>query len=478
MGIDISSFYIYRLRYYLGYGIIGLLLIGLLVFAGLYTPGGLSIQEMGSVVKSAGINFSHLNGLAITNLPYYLLQLASINLFGVNEFSLKLPSLVLALVSAISLILLLQRWFKPNIAVLASVIAITTGQFIFIAQDGTPGILYVLWSVLLLLLGTLIAKKVKLRMLWQILFFVVAALSLYTPLSIYALIALGIATVLHPHLRFIFRQLSKLKLVAAFVLSLIIILPLIIGILHTPNLGLTILGVPTSMPNILNNLMLLSQQYLGFATPSTTGLMTPVFGLGSMLIIAFGVYKLIRTRESTQSYLIIIWLICLIPILITNPGFTSVTFLPLVLLLATGLESLLGYWYRLFPRNPYARLAGLIPLVILVGVLVLSGLERYVYGYHYDPSTVSNFSQDLNLLPKNTKKLVVDSSELPFYNVVAAHRTGLKVMTFTTAGTDFTITHQVHEGGIVYPYANIERIITSASASNSDRFYVYKKVVE
>lgn len=477
MGNGITSFYIYRLRYYLGYGIIALLLIGLLVFAGLYSPGGLSTQEMDSVVKSVGINFSHLNGLAVTNLPYYLLQLASINVFGVNEFSIKLPSLILALISAVGLILLLQRWFKPNIAILASVIAITTGQFLFIAQDGTPGILYVLWSVLLLLLGTLIAKRVKLRMLWQVLFFVVAALSIYTPLSVYALIALVIATGLHPHLRFIFRQLSKPKLVAAFILSLVIVLPLILGILHSPKLGLTILGVPTNMPNILNNLMLLSQQYLGFAVPSTTGLMTPVFGLGSMLIIAFGIYKLIRTRESTQSYLIIIWLICLIPILITNPGFTSVTFLPLVLLLALGLESLLGYWYRLFPRNPYARLAGLIPLVILVGVLVLSGLERYVYGYHYDPSTVSNFSQDLNLLPKNTKKLVVNSNELPFYNVVAAHRASLTVMTIAPA-TDFTVTRQVHEGGIVYPKAHIERIITSQASTNADRFYVYKKTVE
>ena len=234
MGIDITSFYIYRLRYYLGYGLIGLLLVGLLIFAGLYTPGGISTQEMAMVVKTSGIDLTSISSLAITNLPFHLLQLASINLFGVTDFSIKLPSLLLGLLSAIGLILLLQRWFKPNIAVLASILAVTTGQFLYIAQNGTPGILYVLWSVSLLLLGTLIAKKVKLQMLWQILFFVVAALSLYTPLSIYALVAMAVAVSLHPHLRFIVRQLPKAPIILAALLGIVIALPLILGIVRTP----------------------------------------------------------------------------------------------------------------------------------------------------------------------------------------------------------------------------------------------------
>jgi len=471
MGIDFSTFYIYRWRYYLGYSLIGLLLIGLLVFAGLYTPGGISASEMNTVVKSAGIDITNLQSLAITNAPYYLLQDASIHLFGVTDFSIKLPSLILAFISAIGLILLLRRWFKPNIALLASIIAITTGQFLFIAQNGTPGILFVLWSVWLLLLGTLIAKDARLRTLWKILFFIVVALSLYTPLSIYAIVALGVAAILHPHLRFIVRQLSKPKLLIAGVLGLVLALPLILGVVRTPELGLTLLGVPASLPSLAANITTLVGQYLGFAAQSTTGLMTPVFGLGSMLIIGFGVYKLIRTRDSTQSYLIIIWLVCLIPVLVTNPNFTSVTFLPLVLLLATGLESLLGYWYRLFPLNPYARLAGLIPLVVLVGALVLSGLERYVYGYHYDPYTVANFSQDLSLLPSDTKELVVSSDQVAFYQVVAAHQKGL-VVTTVASGNSFTTTRSAK---VDLPGIHISQIITSSTSQNADRFYVYKK---
>jgi hypothetical protein len=202
--------------------------------------------------------------------------------------------------------------------------------------------------------------------------------------------------------------------------------------------------------------------------------MTPVFGLGSMLIIGFGVYKLIRTRESTQSYLIIVWLLCLIPILITNPRFTSVTFLPLVLLLATGLGSLLGNWYRLFPRNPYARIAGLIPLFILISVLVLTGLERYAYGYHYDPQTVPNFSNDLSLIPQDTKELVVSSKELPFYRVVQQYNHTF-VVTANPTLANYTATR---DGNYQFIGYKIDHIITTSTYDNSDRFYVYKKTIE
>lgn len=474
MGIDFTSFYIYRFRYWIGYIFLALLLTCLLVFAGLYTPGGISDQEVAAVIKSSTITLTDINSLAVTNLPFHLLQQASISVFGVSDFSIKLPSLILALVAAVGLVLLLRRWFKPRIALLASLIAITTGQFLFIAQSGTPGILYVLWSVWLLLLGTLIAKRAAPRLLWKILFFVVAALSLYTPLSIYALIALAIAAVLHPHLRYILGQLSKGRLLAGFVIGLIIVTPLLIGIARTPELGLSILGVPTEWPNWSANLSLLFHQYVGFMSASTTGLMTPVFGLGSMIIIGFGVYKLIKTRDSTQSYLIIIWLLCLIPVLITNPLYTSVTFLPLVLLMATGLSSLLGYWYKLFPRNPYARIAGLIPLVILVGALILSGLERYVYGYHYDPKTVPNFSQDLRLLPKDTGQLVVSADELPFYRVVQSHNKTITATTTPTAAT-FTATRRAQQASKSYSGYVISRIITTTQQDTSDRFYVYTR---
>jgi hypothetical protein len=471
---DIQNFFIYRWRYIVGYSIIELLLAGLLVFAGLYVPGGISPEEMRATVRSDSLSFSNLSSFGVTSLPFYLLQKAVFHFFGVSDFSIKLPSLIIALFSAAGLILLLRRWFKPNIAVLTSLVAITTGQFLFIAQNGTPGILYVFWPIALLALGTQVTRAKKGRLFWKISFAATVALSLYTPLSIYALLAVALAVMLHPHLRNIVRHLSKLKVTASLVVAAILITPLVYLVAMKPQLGLSLLGVPASLPpDIGANVLTLLRQFFLFWEPSTTTLMTPVFGLGSILIIALGVYRLILTRETTRSYLIILWIVCLIPVLLVNPQFTSVTFIPSVLLLAAGLTSLIGYWYRLFPLNPYARIAGLIPIVILVVVLIGSGLDRYIYGYHYAPSTAVNFSNDLKLIPHDTKHLVVSNDELAFYTAVSHHRTSMAVTTRPDS-QQFVATRDARTS--VDPTYKITRIITTTYTNNSDRLYIYKKI--
>jgi len=470
--LDLSKYTIYRFRYILGYTLIGLLLAGLLVFVGVYLPGGLSGAEMNAVVRSTSLSFNDLGTLAVPNLPYYALQSLILNTFGITIFTIKLPSLILALLSAVGFILLLRRWFKPNIAVLTSLIAITTGQFLFIAQQGAPGILYVFWPVVLLLLGTQITRGKKFRLLWKVLFAITAALSLYTPLSVYPLIAITLATVLHPHLRNAVRKLSKVRLTAVLIVFLAVLAPLVYGIIINPQLGLTLLGVPSTFPPDFGaNAMTVLKQYYAFWLPGTTALMTPVFGLGSVILILLGTYRVIRTRETTRSYLIIIWIVCLAPVLLFNPAFTSVTFVPSMLLLAAGLTSLIGYWYRLFPLNPYARITGLIPIVILVFALSVSGLARYVYGYHYSPNQASLFSKDLALLPSNTNELIVSADEKDFYNAVAQYREGLSVVTQPTTDM-FVVTRDARKA---FDGFEVSRIITNSHTNDSDRLYIYKK---
>lgn len=481
--LEPTKFLLYRWRYVIGYTLIGLLLAGMLIFAGLSVPGGLTPEEMKAAVRSEDVSLLNPATWAVPSLPFYLLQKNIFLLFGVTEFTIKLPSLLIALMSAIGLILLLRRWFKPNIAILASFIAITTGQFLFVAQNGVPGVAYIFWPIVLLLLGTQVTRGKRFRFMWKLLFAAAAALSLYNPLSIYPLIAIVLAVSLHPHLRNAVRRLSKWKVSVCIILAAVIVAPLVYTIIRVPEYGLALLGVPTSLglstpapwpPNILENAGILAKQYFTFWEPSNSNLMTPVFGLGSILLIALGLYRLIRTRETTRSYLIIIWLILLIPVLLVNPRFTSVTFVPAVLLLAAGLTSLIGYWYRLFPFNPYARIAGLLPLIFLIAVLMGSGLDRFVYGYHYDPNTAIKFSKDLRLLPKDEARLVVSSEELPFYTTVANHRDGLEVST-EPSGDRFVSTRQAKDDFSGY---EIDRIITTTYSIDADRFYIYKKVAQ
>jgi 4-amino-4-deoxy-L-arabinose transferase-like glycosyltransferase len=473
--LDITDFFIYRWRYWIGYSLVAIGLIAALIFVGLYLPGGISKQEMQSVVTSDAISRANLNSIAVINLPYHLLQKASLAIFGVSILSIKLPSIILAFLSVMGLVLLLKQLFKPNVAVLASLIAITTGQFLFIAQDGTPSILYFFWSVLLILLASLISSgPKKFRMLYKVSFCIVAALSLYTPLSIYMLIALVSAIFLHPHLRFIIRQLSKPKIIIAMVAALLLLMPLVITLVKTPSLGLTLLGIPTHWPDFGANFASLGAQYLGFTKPGGTTLMTPFFELGSMLIIALGAYRIIQIRATAKGYTLVLWILILIPVIILNSNSTSITFFPLVLLLASGLNTLLTYWYKLFPRNPYARIGGLLPIVILVAVLIFSGAGRYIEGYRYDPGVVTNFSKDLKLIPTDTKNLVVASDELAFYQVVAKHNKQFSISTSPTSDT-FLATREAKQALIGY---KIDKIITTSTNHQGDRFYLYKKLTD
>jgi hypothetical protein len=484
MGKQITDYLLYRWRYILGYGVISLMVIGLLVVAGLYIPGGLSQPELKSVVTSnaLSLSFGSFDPSNIINLPYHLLQRLSLHLFGVSAISIKLPSLLLGLLSAFGLLLLLRMWFRQNVAVLTTILVITTGQFLFIAQNGTPSIVYVLGSIWLLVAALKVSRNARWAGIWKLILFGIVALSLYTPLSLYILIALVSAIILHPHLRYLVRRLSKVKIVLACLCSLIILAPLAYIIVRHPSVGLTLLGVPDNWPNLLGNFVQLLRQYFDFVSPSSGSLMTPIYGLGSMMLIALGVFRLATTKYTARSYIISAWIILLLPILIINPNFVSVTFVPIVLLMAMGISTLITNWYTLFPRNPYARLAGLIPLIVLIGGMVFSGVDRYVYGYLYSPQTANNFSNDLRLLNKQLSDktrgntaLIVAQDETAFYSVVAHHHDTTSVVSTPVQiqpdTTTVIVSRAVH---ITSPLGVPYQIVTDSTTHDADRFYIYK----
>lgn len=480
MGKYVTDYLLYRWRYVIGYSLIGLIIVGLLVIAGLFVPSGLSEAEMQSVVASHVITFSleSFDPNVIVNLPYHLLQKGSITLFGLSELSIKLPSLVLGLVSAFGMLVLLRMWFRRNAAVITTILVITTGQFLFIAQSGTPSIMYIFISIWLLVAAMIISRRKKWAGAWKMVLFGIVALSLYTPLSLYILAALASAIVLHPHLRYLVRRLSKVKLLLAGVGALILLVPLGYGLWRDPSIGLTLLGIPHEWPNLWENIVQLARLYLDFITPSSGTIMTPLYGLGSMILIILGILNLATTKYTARSYIITAWIILLLPVLLINPEIIGVTFLPIVLLMAMGVSTLLGNWYQLFPRNPYARLAGLLPLTVLIGGMVFSGIDRYMYGYTYDPLTANHFSQDLRLVsqqldPDRPTTLMVSESEAAFYKVVANRHDNVTLT--TTLPKNYSRVVVSRAAFQPATKAIPSTIVTDSTSTDSDRFYIYTK---
>ncbi len=487
-----TDFYLYRWRFFIGYGFVIILLALFLLFVGQNLPGAITDTEMNAVTKSATLDLQTPESLSITSLPYHLLQRISIDTFGVTVIGIKLPSLILSFVTAVGAVLLLRRWFRANVALLATILLVTTGQFLFVSQSGAPGIMYMLWSVWLLLAATMVTNKEALYPLfWRVAFFVLVGLSLYTPLSFYLIIAIVSAALLHPHVRFVLRKMNMSSVLLLACMSLVIVAPLGYLIAHRPALALELLGKPVDWPpDLLQNGWQLLRQYVDFFTPQAHTLMVPIFGFGALALIVLGAWQLIKTHYNARSYTIAAWILLLIPVLLINPTYTSITFVPFLLLMASGLDFLLRSWYDIFPRNPYARAVGLVPMIVLVGGLVFSAVDRYVYGYHYSPEIASNFSRDVTLLNdkfKDTKEpvaLVVTPQELGFFNIVALHasksnRTSIVVADNAKQHAGETANVIVsRDAKTAYKGELPIDIITTNSAHNADRFYIYKNVAK
>lgn len=485
MGKKITDYLIYRWRYIIGYSIIGISIIGLLLLAGLYVPGAISQDEVDSVVASHSLSVKSLDTFepkSVINLPYNALQRVSTELLGVTNFSIKLPSLLLGALSALGMILLLQMWFRRNVAILTTVLVIATGQFLFVAQNGTPSVVYVFWSVWLLLAAMMVSRRAAHLRLWKIVLFGTAALSLYTPLSLYILVALASAVILHPHLRYLVRQLLKAKANVAIAVfcALLAIAPLAYAIYKDPSVGMTLLGVPHATPDIVANLFALLKQYFSFSTPDVGIFMTPIYSLGAMVLIVLGIIRLSTTNYTARSYIISAWVILLLPVLLVTPKFSTITFVPAMLLMAMGVSSLLRSWYRLFPRNPYARIVGLIPLTILIGGMFLSGVGRYTYSYTYNPNMARHFSHDLQLIntqltakDRKATTLAVAPSEKAFYDIIADKHQNVTVTSdHADLKSPVTIVSRLaHETGVFGPP---HHIVTDARSERADRFYIYK----
>lgn len=483
--INIASFPIYRWRYAISYTFLGLILVLLLLLASIHMPGGLTQNETSSALMSSKLTPETLTPENVIDLPYNVLQKASLVALGVSQISIKLPSLLLGLITALALVALLHRWFRPNVAVLTAIVVISTGQFLFIAQNGTSAILYLLWPSLMLLFATLIIQKAKWQATWYLLLVITIALSLYSPLSIYIMIGLLVAGIAHPKLRLALRNLPYGSIALPVLLGLAILLPLLTQVYQNPTIGLTLLGIPQQLPDLWHNATIFFRQYFDVISPSGGRVMTPFFGLGVLALIALGFIQMFRSRYTIRSYTIITWLILLLPVIILHPIYSSVIFVPLMLVVAIGIDTLIREWYKLFPQNPYARFAGLIPLIILISTLTATGIERYLYGYYYDPRTASHFSRDVRLLHTTVNeipgeiRIVTSASEKEFYELMTTNprtftKNDVNVTTIEPVTVDKPTIYTRAAYKALNPDGEASDIAVNARSSESDRFYVYK----
>jgi len=132
--LKISDFWIYKFRYQIGVGILSLSYLAIIIYTLFFAPNGLTAGEIESAKSSVNLNFSNIFSKNILDLPFRFLQKTSIDIFGLSNFAIKLPSVLISLCSIFFITKISGMWFSKRASILASIIAITSSQFFFIAQ--------------------------------------------------------------------------------------------------------------------------------------------------------------------------------------------------------------------------------------------------------------------------------------------------------------------------------------------------------
>lgn len=470
--IIISKLFLYRHRFVIGYILLGLAFIGLLFSMPVLAQHGLADAEMDSATSSYYLGKQGILNGDIVDLPYRLLQKLSIMIFGLTTYTVKLPSVIIGLLLGFLLILLLNRWFKNNVSLLASCLIILSTPFLFLAGSGTPLIMLVFWPTLLLWLGSKIQGEKRPKPSYSFFFALAMLGSIFTPYMIYFALFCVFFVLLQPHLRFIVKNLPKVPLALVVVILLA---------------GFALLGANIiNHPSTIMQLLFAENFHLGDFFGNITSGLAPVFSwyntvegtflspLISLPIFALALIGLFSTTKgffASRNSIASILLVFALVITGFNPQAVIFSILPFSILIAHGLKYLLEKWYGLFPENPYARISALFPLTILFGVIIIPGLLQYIYGYRYNPQIADEFSYTLDAIHENlTDEKLVVSENIEFYRILE-EKTEIRIAepTLNETGRVAFIGHQDN----IPKYYHLERIVTSPMRENSDIIYIY-----
>lgn len=469
--IIISKLFLYRYRFVIGYAVLGLAFAILLIALPGFAQNGLSEAEINSATNSYYLGKNGILNGDLVDLPYRLLQKVSIILFGLTPYAIKLPSVIIGLLLGFLLILLLNRWFKSNVSLLASCLMVLSTPFLYLAGSGTPLIMLVFWPTLLLWLGSKIQGEKRPRPAYCFLFAIAMLLSIFTPYMIYFAVFCVIFVLVQPHLRFVVKGLPKLPLSIVGIIVLTGFVVLGISIFHHPETIMELLFTKDfHMGEFFGNIAAGLAPMFSWHHSLESVFLAPLISLPIFALALIGLFSTTKgffaSRNSIASILIVF---CLI-ITGFNPEAIVFFILPFSILVAHGLKYLLEKWYGLFPANPYARISALLPLTILFGFMILPGLLQYIYGYRYNPNVADEFSDTLEVVRKNLNdEYLLATKDYDFYKILEAS-TDIKVIDKIEETEKLAVLGKLEDKPEQY---TLSQIITSPMRDNSDIIYLY-----
>lgn len=323
------------------------------------------------------------------------------------ELSAKLVSAFLALITTVFYFILVRQWVSFKITILSTILFSSSSWIIFQARD--PGFgSSLLMAIPVLLLSALLINKKK-GGIFAYLISILLALSLYTPGFVWLMI-IG-AVFYFKNIRSYFGSISKID---KSVISILFLAP-VVTLIYFLSKSIVTLKIWSGLPenfaakDAVTNLTDLPQQllYKGIDNPSIWLQSTPVLDAVTLILLLTGfVYIFNRERYSNLKKSTLIFSFVAVTLIVLN-GYEYISMLlPLLyLLVAVGLTFLVEQWFHIFPKNPFARTAGLSLVVFLVFLVSSYGVIRYFVAWPRSEATKAIFSSSQSVtIVKETKE--------------------------------------------------------------------------
>jgi 4-amino-4-deoxy-L-arabinose transferase-like glycosyltransferase len=471
---------LYKFRYVLGYGFIIVLLLFIINADIANVPNGLSQAEMQQAVASTSMHLSW-DMSWVFNGVFNFIQNLSIEAFGLTRLSLVLPSLFFGLCTIALFSLTMRHWFRDSVAVVATVITMTSIPFITMMRSGTPEIMLAFWTMLFLYGSVKLLVKKEKAFAWKLLVLVAGVGLIYTPFGIYVLAPILGSAFFHPHVRSRFRHIKRARLLALAIIGTVLLTPLGIYLVSHPSHIDSLLGLSNLKEGFLNLRQHVSQLFTMYGNFMRSGFagvqIIPVYNLATVVLALFGLLKSIRDRFMARSYVLLAWVVVTAVIALLIPEAVVITFVPVSLLMAIGIDTLILEWYRLFPRNPYARTAGLIPLTILFLGIASGNIAHYFDTYNHVTNTSFNqalpaIKSSLVMEGDHAVVLVAHPDDVAFYSILKQDFRYLNVTSELPSSTTAPVFIVPNSGK---SFAAVpSRIVTSGNTDDSAVLRIYR----
>jgi hypothetical protein len=378
-----------------GYILAGVLVVALLAFrlAGLVPKAAQAeIDTINSSTKLSRIFDNPVNA------PYKLVQYIVHHFMPGHLWAARSVSVLVAFCALILFYILLMQWHTKRMAILGTLLLVTSSWFLHSARLATP-------NVMLLALLALVAVGQLLRF-WSdhakalLLTSLVIGLSVYVPGMIWFVVIGGAWQAVR--FRHLYRSLHWPVIAAASAIFVALLLPLGLALSRQPELWREFVALPNQFDTVsvmLKNIGLVFGSYFVVSPRNPTYWLgrLPILDIFGSVMFILGLYAYwFRMRLDRTQLLMGVLLLGAVFAGINGHSEQSIILLPFFyIIVVAGITLMLQQWFTVFPRNPIARTIGTSLIAITVALACMYQLTNYFVAWPHNQDTRAVFVHTL-----------------------------------------------------------------------------------